>query len=189
QIKECFAGCVGGLLSIFCSDVKLNLRIPKTILNVKISDVLCKYENSINDDMLSTQIKIHNLYAGEKKNLPFKNQDNFEEENNTNLDELIIIEADVDYFNIRKGIRISRLESPATLKVVYTSSQINSSDNLANPQVIQHIYRHLTTRVISKAINFAEKSDYYSAQMIAKQLYNSQTYNNGGNADALSVCM
>ncbi|CAG8511862.1 4890_t:CDS:2 [Dentiscutata erythropus] len=240
QIKECFAGCIGGLLSILYSDLKLNLQISKTISNVKIFEILCKYEHSISDDMLSAQIKIHNLYTGEKKDLLFKvkiistdkgnkrlkkvyfkisreDKDSGKEEKNINSSELIIIEADVNYFDVCKGLRVNCRESPATLKVIYTS-QINPSGNSTNLQLIKQNYQYLTTKVISQATYFAEQSDYYNAKMvinnlieeikihynespefygaliedlhtIAKQFDNSKTFNEGGRASAFSISL
>ncbi|CAG8657522.1 1462_t:CDS:2, partial [Racocetra persica] len=245
QINQCFAGCIGGLVSTLCHDVNLTLRIPKPISNVKISEVLCEYENNISDEEISAQIKIRNIYAGEKKDLLFKikiqdneynttnidgseenhrglimDKDNFEE-NTTNLktkrDELTI-EADINYFDVHKGLRINCSRAPATLKINYSSSQIGPSNNPANAQVVQQNYRYRATKVISEANKFAKQGDYHSAQTVIEDLVeeveshqdesseiytslvedlkyikprvsNSRSYENGGEAHALSVNM
>ncbi|CAG8763626.1 24279_t:CDS:2 [Dentiscutata erythropus] len=215
QIKQCFAGCIGGLVSISCCDVKLFLRIPETIKNVKISEVLSKYDNTISDNMLSAQINIHNLYAGEKKDLLFLvKMLPTETDDDSESNELKIIDADVNYFDIHKGIRINCLESPATLKIIHTTSEIDPSDNPINSQVIQQKYRYLTSKVILDASNFAENGNYARAQliinnlkqeiqlhrnespefydiliedlsMIARQQSNANTYQSGGRAHSL----
>ncbi|CAG8632239.1 37973_t:CDS:2, partial [Gigaspora margarita] len=171
QIKECFAGCIGGLVSISCCDVKLYLRIPETTQNVKITEVLSKYDNTINNNMLSAQINIHNLYAGEKKDLLFMVKIlPTETDDDSETNEFKIIDADINYFDIHKGIRINCLESPATLKIIHSTSEIDPSDNPVNSQVIQQKYRYLTSKVILDASNFAEQGNYSRAQLIINDL-------------------
>ncbi|CAG8797928.1 8870_t:CDS:2, partial [Racocetra fulgida] len=171
QIKQCFAGCLGGLVSISCCDVKVHLRVPETIQNVKISEVLSKYDNTISDNMHSAQINIHNLYAGEKKDLLFMVKILPTETNNdSETIELKIIDVDVNYFDIHRGSRVNRLESPSSLKILHTTSEIDPSDNPINSQVIQQKYRHLTSKAILEASNFAEQGNFTRAQSIINNL-------------------
>ncbi|CAG8491850.1 8902_t:CDS:2, partial [Cetraspora pellucida] len=171
QIKQCFAGCLGGLVSISCCDVKLYLQVPETIQNVKISEILSKYDNTINDNMLSAQISIHNLYAGEKKDLLFIVKIIPTETNDdSETIELKVIDADVSYFDIHRGSRINHLESPSSLKILHTTSEIDPSDNPINSRVIQQKYRHLTSKAILEASNFAEQGDFTRAQLIINNL-------------------
>ncbi|CAG8672705.1 17717_t:CDS:2 [Racocetra persica] len=171
QIKQCFAGCLGGLVSISCCDVKIHLRVPETIQNVKIAEVLSKYDNTISDNMLSAQINIHNLYAGEKKDLLFMVKILPTETNNdSETIELKIIDVDVNYFDIHRGSRVNRLESPSSLKILHTTSEIDPSDNPINSRVIQQKYRHLTSKTILEASNFAEQGNFTRAQSIINNL-------------------
>jgi len=156
EIPQCFADCLGGLLSVVAQNILLKIK-PNG--STKILKSLSKYKTVNKDGCF--EIQIGDMYSEEKKDLLFEIEiPKLEAESSKH----ILVDFSIDYFNT-----ISKKFNQSTITTIINRPDI--SEKKPNYDLDKQRNRIETNNVLEKAKKLADERNFSDArEMINKQI-------------------
>eukprot|EP01018_Ginkgo_biloba_P039238 Gb_24701 [translate_table: standard] len=161
-IKEAFAQCIGGLLSVVIQDLKINIRCAD--LGVEIASIEAgSYRNKVEDCRRRAEVNIGELYAEEDRNvvvllrLPAVGNGNCSESN--------ILEVSCTHKVAMSGETIQTVGNRLCIR---RPERVSSEEQVVDVEVDRQKKRLRVSNAIGEATDSADNGDIAGAQQTLK---------------------